>query len=138
MINAAEAVVGQIYNTVPGIKIEVLVKQTDSIIVKSLQTGNKVILPLDYKLDGDEEAVTLNASPLNAVTEEVMANDTNTPTVEAPKKVKKSTLVDEGLKANLSIEDIVKNVQAVFPETLEKAVRNLVSVRRSKLKKSTT
>lgn len=136
MINAAEAVVGQKYDTIPGIHVEVVEKTPVSVIVKSLETGNNVVVPLDYKLDAVGEAVTLNASPLKVVTEEVMSNDTNT--VEAPKKVKKSDIVDNGLRSNLSVDEIVKNVQQFFPETLEKNVRNLVSVRRSKLKKSNT
>lgn len=138
MINAAEATVGQVYDTIPGIIVEVVEKLNDHIVVKSFTTGNNVKIALDYKLTTVGEDVQVTTSSHNDVTEEVqMANDTDTSTVEAPKKLKKSTLVDEGLRANLSVEDIVKNVLAAFPEALEKGIRNLVSVRRSKLKKQT-
>lgn len=50
------------------------------------------------------------------------------------KKVKKSNVVDSGLRSGLSTDEIVKNVLASFPETLEKSARNLISVRRSKFK----
>lgn len=67
-----------------------------------------------------------------------MSSDTATTTPVAPKvrKVKKSNIVDEGLRTGLSVEEITKNVLTQFPETQEKSVRNLVSVRRSKLKKT--
>lgn len=137
MITASQASIGQTYDTSAGIRVEVLEIDAAQVVVKSLETGNRVVLPLDYKLDAIGEFVTSNVSPREDVTEEVMSNETDT--VEAPvKKVKKSTLVDEGLKANLTVDQIVKNVQEVFPETLEKAIRNLVSVRRSKLKKLPT
>lgn len=65
--------------------------------------------------------------------------ENGTPAVEpSTKKLKKSNVVDEGLKAGLSTDDIVKKVLAAFPETLEKAARNLVSVRRAKLKSVST
>lgn len=57
--------------------------------------------------------------------------------VASTKKLKKSNVVDEGLKAGLSNDAIVKNVLAAFPETLEKSAKNLISVRRSKFKGST-
>ena len=64
-----------------------------------------------------------------------MSTENAVEAVTAPtKKVKKSNVVDAGLRAGLSTDEIVKNVLASFPETLEKGARNLISVRRSKLK----
>ena len=67
-----------------------------------------------------------------------MSEETASSTLEAKpkeKKVKKSNIVDSGLAAGLTVDEITKNVLAAFPETLEKNVRNLISVRRSKVKK---
>jgi len=51
------------------------------------------------------------------------------------KKVKKSSIVDQGLTDNLSNKEIVEKVRVSFPETAEKSIRNLISVRRSRMKK---
>ena len=56
-----------------------------------------------------------------------------TPTKE--KKVKKSSLADQGLLNKLSTAEIVANVLLSFPEATAKSIRNLISVRRSRLKK---
>jgi hypothetical protein len=134
-LNASEAIVGEVYSTSSGISVEVIEKRTQAVIVKSLETGNSVTLPLSYQL-----------IPVIKNMEVVTMSETNQPTgsaglaVEAkPKagKLKKSNVVDEGLRTGLSVDDIVKNVLAAFPETPEKSVRNLVSVRRSKLNKKT-
>lgn len=135
-ITASISIVGQKYKTANGILIEVVEKRHGDVVVKSYETGNNVPVPLTYLLspimDADIEI------PVTAVEEKAMSNDTATPVAPAPKtrKVKKSNIVDEGLKSGLSVEEITKNVLATFPETQEKAIRNLVSVRRSKLKKT--
>ena len=56
---------------------------------------------------------------------------------EALKKTKKSTVVDNGLKENLSNSGIVEKVKLLFPEATDKSIRNLISVRRSRMKKLT-
>jgi len=134
-MNASDAVIGETYTTFSGISVEVVEKRTQAVVVKSLETGNNVIIPLSYEL-----------TPIAKIIEakEEAMSDTNEPTGSAavaeakPKagKLKKSNVVDEGLRTGLSVDDIVKNVLAAFPETPEKSVRNLVSVRRSKLKKT--
>ena len=65
---------------------------------------------------------------------EVLSAAPPEPTKE--KKVKKSTLVDQGLRGNLATAEIVASVLESFPEATEKSIRNLISVRRSRLKKS--
>lgn len=134
-MNASDAVIGETYKTYSGISVEIVEKRTQAIVVKSLETGNNVVIPLSYQL-----------TPIVKIIEakEEAMSETNQPTglatvAEAkPKagKLKKSNVVDEGLRTGLSVDDIVKNVLAAFPETPEKSVRNLVSVRRSKLKKT--
>jgi hypothetical protein len=135
-MNVSEAVIGEVYSTRSGLSVEIVEKQVDKVIVKSLATGNNVTVLPTYQITPIEKAIV--------VKEETMS-ETNQPTglaiavAEAkPKagKLKKSNVVDDGLRAGLSVDDIVKNVLAAFPETPEKAVRNLVSVRRSKLKKT--
>lgn len=134
-MRASEAALGEIYSTTSGISVMIVEKKTEAVVVKSLETGNNVTIPLGYQL-----------TPIVKIIEakEEAMSDTNEPTglatvAEAkPKagKLKKSNVVDEGLRTGLSVDDIVKNVLAAFPETPEKSVRNLVSVRRSKLKKT--
>ena len=136
-MNANEAIVGEVYTTTSGISVEVVEKRTQAVIVKSLETGNNVTVPLSYPLNPIAKAIV--------VQEVVTMSETNEPAGLAavaaevkPKavKLKKSNVVDEGLRTGLSVDDIVKNVLAAFPETPEKSVRNLVSVRRSKTKKT--
>ena len=134
-MNASDAVIGETYTTFSGISVEVVEKRTQAVVVKSLETGNDVTIPLSYELTPIVKTIEAK--------EEAMS-ETNEPTGSAavaeakPKagKLKKSNVVDEGLRTGLSVDDIVKNVLAAFPETPEKSVRNLVSVRRSKLKKT--
>ena len=68
-----------------------------------------------------------------------MSEAITTPTlVSTPveeKKLKKSTLIDQGLLGKLSTKEIVTNVLVSFPEATEKSIRNLISVRRTRLKK---
>jgi len=134
MISASRAVIGNTYSTAHNIAVEVLEKKEKEVVVRSLETQNNVQLPLDYQL-----------APIVKIVEEIAMSqetnqpaDSNTAVAAKPKtgKLKKSNVVDEGLASNLSVDDIVKNVLAVFPETPEKSVRNLISVRRSKLKKT--
>jgi hypothetical protein len=134
-MNASEALVGETYSTRSGLTVEIIEKQADKVIVKSLSTGNNVevlptyqITPIVKIIEAKEEAMSETNQPTGLAT-----------IAEAkPKagKLKKSNVVDEGLRTGLSVDDIVKNVLAAFPETPEKSVRNLVSVRRSKLKKT--
>jgi hypothetical protein len=134
-MNVSEAVIGETYSTRSGLTIEVIEKQIDKVIVKSIATGNNVVVLPTYQITPIEKVI---------VAKEENMSETNQPTglatvAEAkPKagKLKKSNVVDDGLRAGLSVDDIVKNVLAAFPETPEKSVRNLVSVRRSKLKKT--
>lgn len=146
MITAADTTIGQKYKTPHGILVEVVEKRQSDVVVKSFETGHNVPVPLTYQLTPVVEAINETylvpsitvKIPDTKVEEKAMSNETATPVTEAPKtrKVKKSNIVDDGLKAGLSVEEITKNVLAAFPETQEKAVRNLVSVRRSKLKKT--
>lgn len=146
MINASEAIEGRQYKTASGILVEVIEKRLDTILVKSGETGHNVPIPLTYKLEPviNTTVVLAKEQPVQGHTElavvevkkeAAMSEETVAP-VEKVRKVKKSNIVDEGLKANLSVADITKNVLTAFPETLEKSVRNLISVRRSKLKQS--
>jgi hypothetical protein len=138
MITASDASVGQKYKTPNGILVEVVEKTPTSILVKSFDTGHNVPVPLNYQLTPVTDAEEVVPEPCKIINlEEKTMSETLTPAVEAPKgrKIKKSNIVDEGLKTGLSVEEITKNVLAAFPETQEKSVRNLVSVRRSKLKK---
>ncbi len=50
-------------------------------------------------------------------------------------KLKKSNVVDDALKNNLTNKEIILKVQEVFPDATSKSIRNLISVRRSRLKK---
>ena len=147
MINAAEAEVGRKYQTTSGIVIEVLEKREKDIVVKSEETGHTVIVPATYKLNpiieaeivksqAEERIKNLFKQETPAVEEKVMSDETMNAPVEqtSAKKVKKSNIVDQGLQSNLSVDDIVKSVLAAFPEAPEKSVRNLISVRRSKMK----
>ena len=68
---------------------------------------------------------------------EAVAPETAAP-VTKERRGKKSTIIDEGLQTTLSTDEIVQKVLAAYPDFPEKNVRNLISVRRSKLKKSTT
>jgi len=138
MIIASEGNIGQKYKTASGIVVEIIEKKEVAVVVKSGDTGNKVNIPLSYPLEPVGEVVISEPCKITNFKEEKAMSETLTPAVEAPKgrKVKKSNIVDEGLKAGLSVEEITKNVLAVFPETQEKSVRNLVSVRRSKFKKT--
>lgn len=139
MITASASTIGQKYKTSNGILVEVIEKRQSDVVVKSYETGHNVLVPLTYQLTHVVETdIVIQPIPVKVdVEEKAMSNDTAAVT-EAPKarKVKKSNIVDEGLKAGLSVEEITKNVLTTFPETLEKSVRNLVSVRRSKLKKT--
>ena len=53
-------------------------------------------------------------------------------------KIKKSNVVDDALKDNLTNKEIILKVQEVFPDATSKSIRNLISVRRSRLKKQGT
>jgi hypothetical protein len=139
MINACESVAGQKYLTPSKIVVEIIEKRSNEVVVRSEETGHTVTIPPTYKLIPYIEAEVVKTE-LPIVAEE-KAMDEQTPetpvATETPRKVKKSNIVDEGIKNNLSIDEIVKNVLAAFPEATEKSVRNLVSVRRSKMKKTT-
>jgi hypothetical protein len=136
-INASEVEVGRKYLTPSNIVVEVLEKRPHEVVVRSEETGHNVSVPLTYKLTPYIEAEVVKTE-LPTVAEEIVMNEQETTqAVETPRKVKKSNIVDEGIKTNLSIDEIVKNVLAAFPEATEKSVRNLVSVRRSKMKKTT-
>ena len=133
-MNASEAVIGETYKTSSGISLEIIKKGTQAVVVKSLETGNNVVIPLSYQLipivkiiEAEEESMSETNQPTDLAT-----------VTAKPKagKLKKSNVVDEGLRTGISVDDIVRNVLAAFPETLEKGVRNLVSVRRSKFKKT--
>ena len=135
MINAAEVVVGMKYLTPSKIVVEVIEKRVKEVMVRSEETGHTVSIPLTYKLEPLIEAEVIKQE-LPIVAEEKAMTDEQA--VVAPvRKVKKSNIVDEGLKNNLAADEIVKNVLAAFPEATEKSIRNLVSVRRSKTKKTT-
>lgn len=136
MINASDVEVGRKYLTPSKIVVEILEKKSNEVVVRSEETGHTVNIPLTYKLTPYIEAEVIKTE-LPAVAEEKVMNEQETPqVVETPRKVKKSNIVDEGIKTNLSIDEIVKNVLTAFPEATEKSVRNLVSVRRSKMKKT--
>ena len=122
-MQAKQSEIGRAYSTRSGVQIEVVEKSDNKVIVKSCETGNLISVPPEYELK-----------------EIIMSDVTPTPPTEVVqpvslKKMKKSNIVDDGLKNGLATDDIVKNVLASFPDNTEKAVRNLVSVRRSKLKK---
>jgi len=57
-------------------------------------------------------------------------------TARKSRKLKKSNVVDAGLQENLSNKEIITSIQNAFPGSTEKSIRNLISVRRSKLKKN--
>lgn len=131
MINAIDSLIGQKYKTASGILVEVVEKGQQGVLVKSFETGHSVPVPPTYKL--------IPVIDTEVVKEKSMSNEATTvPTAAAPKtrKLKKSNIVDDGLRASLSVDEITKNVLTSFPETPEKSVRNLISVRRSKLKKT--
>lgn len=134
MIPASDSTIGQTYKTPHNILIEVVEKCQNDVVVKSLETGHNVTVPLAYQLTPVFDKLDMEL----VMEEKAMSNETAVPTAEAPKtrKLKKSNIVDDGLKTGLSAEEITKNVLAAFPETLEKSIRNLISVRRSKLKKT--
>ena len=69
---------------------------------------------------------------------DVITTDTVVTPVPKEKKVKKSNIVDEGLKSNLTTNEITQKVLISFPEATEKSIRNLISVRRARLKKDVT
>lgn len=117
-MRAQDSEVGKKYLTKSGISVEVILKMPHKVVVKSDETGREISIPLEYELKEKE------------MNEEVI-----TQTEVSVKKVKKSNVVDEGLKANLTTDEIVRKVLEVFPGTEEKSIRNLVSVRRSKMKK---
>jgi hypothetical protein len=81
--------------------------------------------PLPHKL---EEGVL---NPMNE-TEAIQAK----PEEKKSDRGRKSILIDEALKANLPTKEIVEKVKAEFPDFADKNIRNLISVRRSKLKKA--
>ena len=138
MIAASDSTVGQKYKTPHGILIEIIEIRPSDVVVKSFETGHSVPIPLTYKLTPVADAELTPSQVVEITEEKIMSSDTATTTPVAPKvrKVKKSNIVDEGLRTGLSVEEITKNVLTQFPETQEKSVRNLVSVRRSKLKKT--
>jgi len=117
-MRAQDSEIGKKYLTKTGISVEVVQKLPHQVVVKSDETGRDIAIPLEYELKEKK------------MNEEVM-----TPTEVSVKKVKKSNVVDEGLKTNLTTDEIVRKVLEVFPGTEEKSIRNLVSVRRSKMKK---
>ena len=129
MINASQAIIGKTYKSLSNFQVEIVEINPSDVVVKSLETGHLVSVDLDYKL------VEVDAELPSTNMEEKKMNDEATPAVQSTRKVKKSTLVDEGLKGGLSVEDIIKNVLTAFPEAPEKSIRNLISVRRSKMKK---
>lgn len=133
MINAADTLVGQKYRTTHDIVVEVLEKRSAEVVVKALVTGKAITVSNNYQF-----ADFYTEKVIKAGTEDITMSEETTAPVAEPKvrKVKKSNIVDEGLKTSLSVDEIVKNVLTAFPETPEKSVRNLVSVRRSKLKKT--
>ncbi len=139
MITASISVVGQKYKTTNGILVEVVEKRHSDVVLKSHETGHNVPVPFAYQLLPVETDVVITPEPCSITNfKEKEMSTPATAVTEAPKsrKVKKSNIVDEGLKSGLSVEEITKNVLTAFPETQEKAIRNLVSVRRSKLKKT--
>jgi hypothetical protein len=125
-MQAKQSEVGKLYSTRSGVRVEVVEKSDVKVVVKSNESGNLISVPPEYEL---KEIIMSDVTP------------TPTPVTETTqpvslKKTKKSNIVDDGLKNGLSTDDIVKNVLATFPDNTEKAIRNLISVRRSKLKKA--
>lgn len=122
MIEAVEGQIGQKYRTSFGL-IQIIEKRRRDVVVISANTDHKILLPLNYKIFPAE---------VISMSEDTVATVVKT---ESGKKLKKSNVVDDGLRDGLSTDEIVKNVLTSFPETPEKSIRNLVSVRRSKQKK---
>ena len=132
MITAIQSEVGKSYKTSHGIAVEIIKKMPDGrVIVKSSETGHLIPIPPDYELSEMESIVMENVTPSELVTATVVAE-------ARVKKLKKSNVVDDGLVNNLTTDEIVEAVQNHFPETTPKSIRNLISVRRSKLKKVST
>jgi len=126
MISAKDSKIGSSYQTPTGIIVQVVSKNDSKIIVKSGKTGNTIELSQDYKfkeIKMEETLMTEDTAP--AVT-----------TTNKEKRGKKSTIIDEGLKTSLSTDEIVQKILATYPDFPEKNIRNLISVRRSKFKKT--
>ena len=124
-IKAKDATIGNKYLASDDIPVEVIQIESTTVTVRSGKTGNIVLLPLEYQLKISEGEIVMT-------TENVAGAPAP---VTSPKRGVKSALIDAGLKSNLPTEEIVKSVLEAFPDLSEKNVRNLVSVRRSKLKK---
>jgi len=128
IIKASKAIIGNRYLASDDVPVEVLEKEANTITVRSGKTGNIVTLPLEYQLKESEGEIIMTTE-----------NTAGAPAqVNSPKRGVKSALIDEGLKGSLPTEEIVRKVLEAFPDLSEKNVRNLVSVRRSKLKKLPT
>lgn len=127
MIRASEAVVGKTYKSLTNFLVEIVEINSADVVVKSIETGHLISVDLDYRLVDVDEKITVSV-------EEGKMDETVSPATNM-RKVKKSTLVDEGLKAGLADADIIKKVLESFAEATEKSIRNLISVRRSKMKK---
>jgi hypothetical protein len=52
MIYASKAKVGGLYKNKKGTKVRILSKSENFVLVKSIVTGNKIKIPLDYELYG--------------------------------------------------------------------------------------
>jgi hypothetical protein len=127
-IKASEATVGNKYLASDDIPVEVLQIEANAVTVRSGKTGNTVTLPLEYQLRESEGEIIMTTE-----------NTAGAPAqVNSPKRGAKSALIDEGLRSSLPTDEIVRKVLEAFPDLSEKNVRNLVSVRRSKLKKLPT
>jgi len=127
-IKASEATVGNRYLASDEIPVEVLEKQQGLVIVRSGKTGNIISLHPEYQLTESEGEIIMTTE-----------NTAGAPAqVNSPKRGAKSSLIDEGLRSSLPTDEIVRKVLEAFPDLSEKNVRNLVSVRRSKLKKLPT
>lgn len=127
-IKASESIIGSRYLAAEDIPVQVLKIENNTVTVRSGKTGNIITLPLEYQLRESEGEIIMTTE-----------NTVGTPTqVSSPKRGAKSSLIDEGLRGNLPTDEIVRKVLEAFPDLSEKNVRNLVSVRRSKLKKLPT
>jgi hypothetical protein len=133
ILEAKDSEVGRNYIGTSGIAVCILSKN-NKVLVRSDKTGNVVEIPPTYLLTKIEGDISMAK---DTSTEDNSATATATP-AEGSKRGKKSHLIDEALRQNLSTDEIVQKVLTEFPDLAEKNVRNLVSVRRSKLKKASS
>lgn len=133
ILEAKDSEVGRKYTSGSGICLYILSKN-NKILVRSDKTGNVVEIPPTYLLTKIEGDISMAK---DTSTEDSSATATAAPAAGS-KRGKKSHLIDEALRQNLSTDEIVQRVLSEFPDLAEKNVRNLVSVRRSKLKKASS